>query len=125
MNDEDLGVSIFDAVSGKFIDTLRAVLYRLCPRSHVIELYDIFGKEHFIKFLDLFSGTTVEVPSRSTLEQGMQDVLIYLTLSRTEPAVRPKMTRHLAQRTGLTAGEVRSRFVATEKALKDLQLEAK
>lgn len=122
-SDEELGVSVFDAVSGKFVDVLLSVLYRTCPSSHIIEVYDIFGKESFLKFLDLFSGTSVEVPEREKIEEGLRDVLLYMSLSRTPKAQRPKMVRKLAQETGLTAGEVRSRFVATEKSFSQLQLE--
>jgi hypothetical protein len=109
--DADLGVSILDAVSGRFVTVLRIALDKTCPRSPVLDLFDIFGKDSFLKFLDVFQGMTVEVPTRAKLEDCMRQVAIYLTLKRTKASARPGAIRTLAQKFGIPAGEVRTLFV--------------
>jgi hypothetical protein len=109
--DTDLGVSILDAVSGRFVAVLRVALDRACPRSPVLDLFDIFGREAFLKFLDIFQGMTLDVPTRGKVEDCMRQVAIYLALKRTKASQRPKAIRALAQKYGIPAGDVRTIFV--------------
>jgi len=115
----DLGVSIVDAVSGRFVAVLRVALDKACPRSPVLDLFDIFGKEAFLKFIDVFQGMTIEVPTRAKMEECMKHVGIYLTLKRTQASGRPRTVRQLASRYSIPAGEVRSIFVELDKLFED------
>lgn len=113
--EEELGVSIFDSVTGKFNAVLRVALSRTCPRSHVVALFDVFGKDHFLKFLDLFAGTSVQVPTKNKLEEAVRQVGIYMEMKRVTSRRRPSVARQLAKKYGLTAGEVRMAFVELDK----------
>ena len=112
--DTDLGISIMDAVSGRFVTVLRVVLDKACPRSPVLDLFDVFGRDAFLKFLDVFQGSTIEVPSRSKLEDAMRQVAIYLTLKRTTASQRPKAIKELAHRYNIPAGDIRDMFVEVD-----------
>lgn len=117
--DTGLGVSILDAVSGRFVAVLRVALDKACPRSPVLDLFDIFGRDAFLKFLDVFQGMTVEVPARAKLEDAMRQVAIYLTLKKTSASGRPGAIRVLANKYGIPAGDVRTIFVDLDKMFED------
>lgn len=111
LSDDQPEISIIDTVSGRFATVLRVVLDHACPRSHVLEMFDIFGKDVFVKFLDIFSGTLIKVPTKDKLEDCMRQVVVFLELKRTPASKRPTATRELAKKYGMTAGEVRTIFV--------------
>ena len=58
------------------------------------ELYDIFGKEVLIKFLDIFGGRTVKVPAREYLRRAARDVDIYIMLFYDEASVDTAARRY-------------------------------
>lgn len=74
--------AIFDTGSSKHIDALQVSLLRAGKNTLLPELYDIFGKENLLKFLDTFAGTTVEVPTKKVLEDAIRDTYVYLTLEK-------------------------------------------
>lgn len=117
--EEELGVSILDNVTGRFNTVLRVALQRTCPRSHVCALFEVFGKENFLKFLDLFAGTEVKVPTKNKLEDAVRQVGIYMELKKASPRKRPPIVRDLAKKFGLTAGEVRKVFVELDKLFEE------
>jgi hypothetical protein len=73
---------IFDPSAAKHIDALQMALTRTGRDTLLPELYEIFGKEATIKFLDIFAGTTVKVPSKQVIENAIRDTFIYLTLKK-------------------------------------------
>lgn len=117
--DEELGVSIYDHVTGSFSTVLRVALERTSPRSHVLALFDIFGQETFLKFLDVFAGTRVDVPSKAKLEDALKQTTIYLELIRTSPGQRSARIKELARKYRMTAGDVRKVFVELDALFKD------
>lgn len=122
--EEDLfrGISILDKTSGRFLDVLEVVLQLSCPNSHIPEILSIFGKDCLVKFLDVFAGTTLRVPSRQALEGAMRDVVIYTTLVQTCASQRPDVVKRLAKSFGTTTDKVRESFVLTEARFKELNL---
>lgn len=74
--------SIFDPVSGQTLDLIKVALLEFGLESHLPELYDIFGEESLLKFLDIFGGCTITIPSRHEVRDVIRDVRIYLELSR-------------------------------------------
>jgi len=51
--------------------------YSLLP-----ELYDIFGKEKLVEFLDVFGGTTISVPSRDKLIKYIDMIEVYSMIEK-------------------------------------------
>ena len=74
--------AIFDNSSIKHIDALQVSLLRAGKNTLLPELYDIFGKEKLLKFLDIFAGTTVKVPTKKVLEYAIRDTYIYLGMEK-------------------------------------------
>lgn len=123
--DSEFGIKILDVVSGKFSSVLQLALLRTCPKSHILELFAIFGKDAFLKFLDLFEGKTLKVPSMEAIERAMKDVIIYSHLKNADPPSKPKLVKLLARKLGLTAGDVRVAYAEMEALMKEYQLGSK
>lgn len=123
-DDPTVRVFIVDKSSGSYVDILRFIVEQACPRSHIPELEDVFGRDCLLKFLDIFAGMTFKVPPREALEKYMRDVSIYLTLNKMQPAQRAKAIKALAHRYGTTAGDVRSTFVRVERLFEDRKYKA-
>lgn len=73
---------VFDNRVMEHIDVLQVALVRAGRNTLIPELYEVFGKDNLLKFLDLFSGTTIEVPSKLVLENAIRDTFIYLAINR-------------------------------------------
>jgi hypothetical protein len=125
INEDFYGVSIVDAATGKYVAVLRVVMQLAYPKGHLPELFEVFGKENLLQFLDIFAGTTIKVPPQEALEHCMRDVVIYLRLHTIPPSHRPKIVRAIAKKYQTTSGDVRSTFVRIEKAFKELDLKIK
>lgn len=110
------GISIVDGGTGKYIDVLEVVMELACPKSHLPEIFSIFGRGELLKFLDVFAGTTIRIPSRDVLERCMRDVVIYLALVRVLVPHRNREIKALANRYKTTSGDIRATFVKIEKA---------
>lgn len=77
------GLRIIDQDAIKHVDVFQVVLLNAAEHTPLPELLDIFGKESVVKFLDIFSGVTFQVPSKEVLTTSARDVDIYVTLART------------------------------------------
>jgi len=62
---------------GDYVDVLYALLVSLDETQFIPELYEIFGREHLVKFLDIFAGQTVKVPPREVIEKCIKEVFIW------------------------------------------------
>lgn len=71
---------ILDPNLEKTIDMVTMVLLHYNRHSVLPEILEVFGTELTIKFLDIFGGTTVKVPSRDSLHSCVRDVNVYLRL---------------------------------------------
>ena len=63
---------------GRAVDVLLLVLMRDSSETLMPELFEIFGKDALVKFLDIFGGRTIQVPDRAYLVRAARDVDIYL-----------------------------------------------
>lgn len=77
--------------------------YTLLP-----ELYDIFGEENLIKFLDAFAGNTIKVPSKREFNKAIQKVEIY---SRLEVKKNAPTIKELAQEYEVGVDYVRKSYL--------------
>jgi Mor family transcriptional regulator len=118
-------VDIFDSISGEYLDILQVTLMDIASQTHVPELYKIFGRENFLKFLDIFGGSTISVPSRDVLEGCMRDINIYLVMRKSGVDHQATLARDLAVKYQMSPGQVRSIFVKMEQKLQRYQLPKK
>jgi hypothetical protein len=115
-------VSIVDTASGKFVEALAVAMQLSCPDSHIPEILSVFGRSSFLKFLNVFQGLTIKVPSRDVLDAGIRDVSVFLTLTTTSIAQRTHAVRSLAASHGVTPGVIRDGFARVSKAFETLGL---
>jgi hypothetical protein len=73
-------LDLLNPMDRKQLDTLYIVLLHYSDHSILPELYEIFGEEAMIRFLDLFGGMTIKVPAHDELKKTIRDVNIYLRL---------------------------------------------
>lgn len=102
-----LGITIFDSVSKKFIDLLKVCLLEACGNTHLPEIYDVFGPDHVLKFLDVFSGVTFKVPQVKILKDCVRDVSVYLVIDRTPAGSRGGIIKDLASKYDVSTGKIR------------------
>ena len=79
---EQLRLSILDEELLDHLDVFYLILLRICHRTLLPEILEAVGRENFIKFLDIFKGTTVRVPSAEVLHEAARDAIVYATLER-------------------------------------------
>lgn len=90
------------------------------PRSLLGEFLEIFGKENTIKLIDVFSGTTLEIPSRRKLEALDRDIHIYEALCSCTGRKQTRRTQKaLAHKHNLTEKHIREIYKRLEQQLKE------
>ena len=107
---DEARLQIFDRVSDEETDILKVVLLECAERSHITEIYEVFGREYFLKFIDIFAGATITCPSRAVLEEAIRNVSIYLLISSAKLGSRAQLVRDLAAKYDLTTGYVRELY---------------
>ena len=73
--------SFLDLGTKREVDALYVLLIHSGRYELLPELYEVFGREHLIRFLELFGGTTITVPNTEDLAQAVRDVSIYCRMS--------------------------------------------
>jgi len=74
-------VRLFDKDVSRLIDVFIPVMVAWTRKTLIPELYEVFGTEHLMLFLDLFAGTRFEVPSRDLILTAVRDADIYTRLA--------------------------------------------
>lgn len=99
--------SFIDNKTKRYVDTLYLLLIHNDEYSFLPELYEVFGKEHLIRFLQLFAGSTVKVPSESILTRNVRDVSIYIRLDQCKTGEsRGLETAELMTELGISDSEI-------------------
>ncbi len=83
------------------------------------EIYDIFGREGTIKFLELFAGCTVAVPPIETLQKLARNASVYIRLESSPPAQRAAIIRTIAEEYDLVEDRVRRVYEETKSLFED------
>lgn len=78
------------------------------------ELYDIFGREATIKFLDVFAGTRIKVPKLEKLEALARDTAIYVRIENVSNRQKPAVVKSLAEEYELNEDRIRSIYASTK-----------
>ncbi len=100
-----------------FLDDLQAVMILRFGETVLPEIFDIFGREHFLRFLDIFQGQTIQVPASADLLRAFRDVRVYSRLSKVSGVKQACLVRELAEEYELSQGEVRAVYYEVEEAL--------
>lgn len=71
-----------DKTTKREVDLLYLTLVHSARFTCLPEIYECFGREATIRFLDIFGGMTVQVPSHEALAKSIRDVEIYLAYKK-------------------------------------------
>lgn len=81
------------------------------------ELYDIFGREVTIRFLEIFAGCRIRVPKLDKLEALARSTAIYVRLEQVSVRQRQMVIKTLAEEYELTEDRVRTLYAKTKAKL--------
>ena len=87
-------VRMLDKDASRLIDVFIPVMVGWTRKTLIPELYEVFGNQHLMLFLDLFAGTRIEVPSRDLILTALRDADIYSTLTGHRDTVRGLATKY-------------------------------
>ena len=87
-------VRLFDKDVSSLIDVFIPVMLAWTRKTLISELYEVFGTEHLMLFLDLFADTRFEVPSRDLILTALRDADIYARLAGNKDSVRGLATKY-------------------------------
>jgi Mor family transcriptional regulator len=87
-------VRLFDKDVSNLIDVFIPMMVAWTRKTLIPELYEVFGNEHLMLFLDLFAGTRFEVPSRDLILAALRDADIYVRLAANKDSVRSLATKY-------------------------------
>jgi len=107
----------------RYLDIVTVLLVDRADDTHLPELYDVFGREALSKFLELFAGMTIKVPTREEIEDSVRNVSIYLQLYRTTKGSKARVIYDIARHYGMVTDDVRRIYYRMEKRLRGVDLE--
>jgi hypothetical protein len=87
-------VRLLDKDASCLIDVFIPVMVAWTRKTLIPELYEVFGNQHLMLFLDLFADTRFEVPSRDLILTALRDADIYATLAAHKDSVRGLATKY-------------------------------
>jgi hypothetical protein len=87
-------VRLLDKDASSLIDVFIPVMLAWTRKTLISELFEVFGTEHLMRFLDLFAGVRFEVPSRDLILTALRDADIYATLAAHKDTVRGLATKY-------------------------------
>src|SRR5262245_28828688 len=81
-------IRLFDQDVDELVEIFIPIVLAWTRKTLIPELYEVFGAECLMRFLDVFAGTRFEVPSREVIMRALRDAEIYhgLVTRRESPA---------------------------------------
>lgn len=117
--------------AGQATDLLHFVLSRKFEDTHLPALYEVLGRDAFLKVLDIFQDTEmipcpscrmpVKWPARDELAQIMRDLVIYFRVKRAKHGRKSRTIEEMATLFKLTPVQVKSINRAVTKLAKELE----
>ena len=87
-------IRMLDDDVGELVEVFIPVMLAWTRETLIPELYEVFGPEQLMRFLDLFAGARVEVPSRDLILAALRDADIYVTRAAHKDTVRGLATKY-------------------------------
>jgi hypothetical protein len=110
--------TILSGLSGRQVELFYVLLVSAGRYTFLPEIYDVFGKEQTVKFLELFAGVTIKIPDTNVLQRYAEDISIYY---RIEKAATTEKKRLIVDQLGidldLDRGQVLRRYKITKRYL--------
>lgn len=89
------------------IDPLEAVLYLNAKYTLLPELFEVFGHDNTMKFLELFGGKTLKVPPVLEMQKAFDYLGIWSSLRKSN---NPTTVKRLCKRYEMSYAEVREAY---------------
>lgn len=77
-----MAVQLLDDRVQQHLHPLSLVLMHEDEFGLLPEVFQAFGEEHLIRFLDIFAGRTLTIPDRDVLHRRIRDVRIWVTMNQ-------------------------------------------
>lgn len=111
--------AVLSHLYGRQVEVFYALLVSSGRYTFLPELYDIFGREATIKFLEVFAGCRIKVPSIEKLENLARSTAIYVRIKQSKSKRRAMIVQMLAEEYELTEDRVRSIYNRTRLNLEE------
>lgn len=90
------------------------------PNTLLSELYKMLGVSNTEKMMQVFGGTTLQIPSTSRVEAAMRDIVIYETLSKSKSASESRrLGEALAKQYDVDRREIRNAYRSMRRRVRD------
>lgn len=90
------------------------------PNTILSEFHKMFGSTNTEKLLQVFAGTTLQIPSTARVEESMRDVVIYETLIKSKSASESRrLGVALAEQYDIDRKEVRAAYRSMRKRVRE------
>jgi Mor family transcriptional regulator len=107
----------FDAKSPEYLDAFLVLLLFKSQETILPEILECVGRDALFKFLEIFGGTTVKVPTKEFIERTMRNAAIYVDVVK-----KKKPVPEVAQRFELNDSTIRQIVRETEGLFEGLSL---
>lgn len=111
--------TVLSHLSGRQVEVFYALLVASGKYTFLPELYDIFGRESAIRFLEVFAGCRIRVPTIKRLEELARATEIYVRVEKATPNQRVGIVKVLAEEYEVTEDRIRTIFAKTKVLLED------
>lgn len=111
--------TVLTSLSGRQVDVFYLLLVTSGQYTFLPEIYDIFGKEATIKFLEVFAGCRLQIPSVSKLEVLARDTSIYVRIESATAAQRASVIHALADQYDLVEDRIRDIYAETKSKIEN------
>ena len=109
--------AVLSHLNGRQVEAFYVLLVSSAKYTFLPELYDVFGREATIKFLDVFAGCSLRVPKINKLERLAMESSIYVRVERVTPRRRQVVIKALAEEYEVTDDRIRNIYHKTKKKL--------
>lgn len=92
----------------EYLEIFRLALLRSSRDTLLPDIFEIFGIEHTMRFLDTFAGARITVPSKEVIARAVRDASIYY---RTDVKKEKVSSEMLAREYNLSDGVIVRRIL--------------
>lgn len=109
--------ALLSHLSGRQVEAFYVLLVSSGRYTFLPELYEVFGRESTLKFLELFEGCSVRVPKLKRLERLAQQATVYVRIERATRGARPQIIHALSREYGISEDRIRTIHKRTKRKL--------
>jgi len=113
----DSAEAVLTNLQGRQVEAFYVLLVASGKYTFLPEIYDIFGRDGTVRFLEIFAGCRIKVPKLERLEKLAQHAAIYIRLEKARKNQKASVVHALALEYDLTESQIRKIHATTKKTL--------